>query len=62
MLKAILGKIIKPKPVGVTCIRCGWNGTREQLMKSPRLNEDGKQYQIDTCPQCLRNGGLDYHN
>jgi hypothetical protein len=61
MLQAILEKIIKPKPAGVTCIRCGWNGPKEKLMKAPRINENGVTYQIDACPQCLRNGGLEYH-
>jgi len=62
MLNTLIKKIIKEKPVGVTCIRCGWNGPREKLMKAPRLNENGAVYQIDACPQCLRNGGLQYHS
>jgi hypothetical protein len=61
MLQTLIRKIIKEKPSGVTCIRCGWNGPREKLLKAPRINENGVVYQIDACPQCMRNGGLQYH-
>jgi hypothetical protein len=61
MLQTFIKKFVKEKPTGVTCIRCGWNGTRAQLMKAPRINENGVTYQIEACPQCLRNGGLEYH-
>jgi hypothetical protein len=61
MLQTLINKIVKPKPTGVSCIRCGWNGPIEKLVKAPRLNENGATYQIDACPNCYRNGGLVYH-
>ena len=61
MLQTVIKKLFKESPTGVTCIRCGWNGRVEDLMKFPRINENGVTYQIDACPHCLRNGGLEYH-
>ena len=62
LLKKILTRIIKPKPSGVTCEYCGWNGSADDVLKAPRLNEDGVVYQISSCPNCMRNGGLVYHD
>ncbi len=60
MLKSLLPKR-KPKPTGVSCHFCGWNGPREQLTSARVLNTDGTPYTIQTCPQCARNGGLVFH-
>ncbi len=60
--QSLLSKIIRPRPTGVTCEYCGWSGAKDGLLKSPRLNEDGTVYQIMTCPQCLRNGGLIFYD
>jgi len=58
----LLSKVIKPKPTGASCEYCGWHGQKEDVLKSPRLNEDGVVYQINTCPSCLRNGGLVFYD
>lgn len=51
-----------PKKTGVHCTYCEWWGTKDQVVKAPRLNEDGKVYQIDACPNCMRNGGLEFYD
>jgi hypothetical protein len=61
-LQSLMSLVIKPKPTGVTCEYCGWHGTKDDVLKSPRLNEDGAVYQITTCPNCLRNGGLVFYD
>lgn len=61
MLKTLLGKFKKPRPIGVTCEYCGWNGPKEDVFESKRMNENGTTYSIYSCPQCKRNGALVYH-
>jgi hypothetical protein len=61
-MRALLQKIIKPKPTGITCEYCGWNGTAEELQSAKYLNTDGTPYSIRVCPQCQRNGGLFDHD
>jgi hypothetical protein len=48
----------KPKKTGAHCEYCEWTGPAADVLKSPRLNEDGTTYQITTCPRCMRNGGI----
>jgi hypothetical protein len=48
----------RPKKSGAHCEFCGWTGPSGDVLKSPRLNEDGTTYQITTCPRCMRNGGI----
>lgn len=48
----------RPKKTGAQCEYCGWSGPAADVLKSPRLNEDGTTYQITTCPRCMRNGGI----
>lgn len=50
-----------PAKIGVLCHYCGWNGAKEELASAKVLNTDGTPYAIAVCPQCARNGGLDYH-
>ncbi len=59
MLKNLLKR--KPPKTGVSCHYCGWNGSKEELASAKVLNTDGTPYTIAVCPQCARNGGLDYH-
>lgn len=61
-MRALLQKIIKPKPTGITCEYCGWNGPAEELASAKYLNTDGTPYAIRVCPQCQRNGGLYDHD
>lgn len=59
---AILTQFYKPKLTGVTCQFCGWHGEASEIFKALVMNEDSSKYPIDTCPDCMRNGGLIYHD
>jgi hypothetical protein len=61
-MRALLQKVFKPKPTGITCEYCGWNGSATELQKAKYLNTDGTPYEIRVCPQCQRNGGLFDHD
>lgn len=52
----------KPPKTGAHCEYCGWYGPTSDVLKAPRLNEDGKSYMINTCPSCMRNGGLIFYD
>ncbi len=58
----IWSRIVRPNPSGVSCDYCGWTGTPDEVVKTPRLNEDGAVYQIQSCPECQRNGGLVFYD
>jgi hypothetical protein len=58
VIGTILSRFSRAKPAGVHCGYCGWNGTKDEVIRAPKVNEDGAVYQIDTCPNCMRNGGL----
>jgi hypothetical protein len=58
----ILSLFNKPKQTGVTCEYCGWHGTKEDVFKATVMNEDSSKYIIDTCPNCMRNGGLKFYD
>lgn len=60
MLSNLLKK--KPKPTGIDCHFCGWNGKQDELHSAKYLNTDGSPYTIQVCPQCMRNGGLFFHD
>lgn len=60
MLKNLLKR--KAPKTGVSCHYCGWNGLAEDLRSAKVLNTDGTPYSIAVCPDCGRNGGLDYHD
>ena len=62
MLQTLLKRFQKPELTGVTCEWCGWHGEASDIIKAVVQNEDSSQYRIDTCPQCLRNGKLIYHD
>ena len=59
---SILTLFNKPELTGVTCEYCGWHGEKDKVIQAPVMNEDGSKYTIGTCPKCLRNGGLTYHD
>lgn len=61
MLQTLLNKVKKPRPTGVTCDYCGWNGTVEEVATARVMNTDSSVYTIKTCPRCGRNGGLIVH-
>jgi predicted RNA-binding Zn-ribbon protein involved in translation (DUF1610 family) len=58
----LFSKKSKAKPTGVTCEYCGWNGPKDKVIKAFVMNEDSTRYTINTCPNCLRNGGLVFHD
>ncbi len=60
MLKNLLKR--KAPKTGVSCHYCHWNGPAEDLRSAKVLNTDGTPYSIAVCPQCARNGGLEYHD
>jgi len=35
---------------------------RSDIFKASVMNEDSSKYIIDTCPECMRNGGLKYYD
>jgi len=60
MLQRLLRK--RDKSTGIECHYCGWHGQKEDLHSSKVLNTDGTPYTIQVCPQCMRNGGLTFHD
>lgn len=56
-----LALLFKPAPrTGAHCEYCDWRGAKTDVLSAPRMNEDGKVYQITVCPDCMRNGGLEF--
>jgi hypothetical protein len=62
VLSSISRWMHRQDPSEAYCEHCDWHGSKADVLKMPRTNEDGSVFQIDACPNCLRNGGLVYVN
>ena len=62
MLQGLLSRFKKPNTTGATCTYCGWNGATADVFKANVMNEDSTTYRVDTCPRCMRNGGIVYND